>query len=140
MDATGAGILIGLLCIIGILVAWWRWARFSLEKAKEWPQSEATIETGGLEVVFSSRYGQIRLPVFAFSYVVNGEYYSGRFALKPYTVEYDESIIARMIGRKLPVCYGPLRPDQWVIPDEMIEGYKVEQKTGPHLIGLYPRE
>jgi len=49
-------------------------------------------------------------------------------------------LIDRMIGRKLVLCYDPARPDRWLIPDEMIDGYKVEQKMGPHLVGYYPSE
>jgi len=41
----------------------------------------ATIQTGALEVVTSTRFNAVRLPAFAFSYQVRGEYYSGRFAL-----------------------------------------------------------
>jgi hypothetical protein len=45
-----------------------------------------------------------------------------------------------MIGRKLIVYYDPAHPDRWLIRDEMIEGCKVEQKMGPHLVGLYPND
>jgi len=45
-----------------------------------------------------------------------------------------------MIGRKLIVCYDLAHPDRWLIPDEVIDGYKIEQKMGPHLVGYYPND
>jgi hypothetical protein len=140
MDAIGIGIIAMLLSSIVLLFAWWQWQARRVDKAKQWPKAEATIQTGAVEVVAKTRFGAIRLPVFAFFYQVRGEYYSGRFALAPYTVEYDESLMDRMIGRKLVVCHHPKHPDRWLIPDEMIDGYKVEQKMGPHLRGLYPSD
>lgn len=140
MDATGIGILLMVLSIPALLLVWWRWRLAKVEKAKQWPTTEATIQTGALEVVASTEFNTIRLPAFAFSYRVQGEYYSGRFALMPYAVEYDESLINRMIGRKLVVRYDPAQPEQWLIPDKMMDGYRVEQKMGPHLLDLYPRD
>ena len=139
MDATGLGILALLFCLVGLFIAWWRWQQIRVEKARQWPKTEATIESGELEVLASNRFESVRLPVFAFSYKVDGEYHSGRFALTPYSVSYDESIIVQMIGRKLTVCYNPADPEKWLIPDDAIEGYKVEQRMGPHLLGYYPR-
>ena len=111
MDAPGAVILAMLLCVATVLVLWWCWKLISVEKAKQqWPKTEATVQTGGLGAVASSRGAVVRLPAFAFSYHVSGEYYSGRFALMPYTIEYDDSIINRMIGQKLLVCYDPAHP------------------------------
>lgn len=140
MDATGIGILAIVLSVPVLILVWWGWQVGKVQKAKRWPKTEATIQTGSIEVVAQDRFNTVRLPVFAFSYLVRGEYYSGRFALMPYTVEYDESLTGRMIGHKLAVCYDPTHPDQWLIPDEMIDGYKIEQKIGPHLIGLHPRD
>jgi hypothetical protein len=140
MDATGIGILVAVLSIPILLLFWWRWQLAKVERAKQWPTTEATIQAGALEVVASTRFNEVRLPAFAFSYQVRGEYYSGRFALMPYTRSDDKSLIDRMIGRKLVVCYDPVHPDRWLIPDEMIDGYKVEQKMGPHLVGYYPRD
>ncbi len=140
MDATGMGILAMVLSLPLLLLVWWRWQKAKVAKAKQWPKTEATIQTGSLEVVAQTEFNKVRLPAFAFSYQVGGQYYSGRFALLPYTVEYDEKLIDRMIGRKLVICFDPSHPDRWLIPDEMIDGYKVEQKMGPHLNGLYPSD
>jgi hypothetical protein len=100
--------------------------------------TEATIESGQKEVVASARYGKIELPVFGFSYKVQGEYYAGRFALMPYITDPGDSLISRMIRTKLQIHYDPAEPSTWFIPDELIEGCRVEQKFDPHLISYPP--
>lgn len=109
-----------------------------LEQAEQWLPVEARIESGALEGTHES--GKILLPTFAFSYQVSGEYYSGRFSLMPKafpTTEILESIIDRLSGRKLLVRYQPAHPGVWFIPDEFIDGLKVEQKIGSHVIHDY---
>jgi hypothetical protein len=109
-----------------------------LEQAEQWLPVESRIESGALEGTHES--GKILLPTFAFSYQVSGEYYSGRFSLMPKafpTTEILESIIDRMSGRKLLVRYQPAHPEVWFIPDEFIDGLKVEQKIGSHVIHDY---
>jgi hypothetical protein len=101
--------------------------------------TEATIESGAMEAVAHARYGDVTLPVFAFSYVVDREYYSGRFALFPYITDPGESIFARMAGRKLQLHYDPRKPAEWFLPEELIEGCEVEQEIGPHWNNYYPK-
>jgi hypothetical protein len=50
--------------------------------AADWPETEATIRSAEMETV--DRVGHLGelLPFLAFSYVVDGEYYSGRFGLR----------------------------------------------------------
>jgi len=121
------------------VVVTWIWKSLLLRSAKTWPETEATVESGVFEVVETTRAGTITLPVFAFSYGVSGEYYGGRFSLLPYSNDVGESIIKMVVGRKLPVKYDPQHPEKWFIPVDLIEGYKVKQKMGPHLQHLYPR-
>lgn len=102
--------------------------------------TEATIEAGKLEAVQdSSVRSPIILPVFAFSYQFDGNYYSGRFSLSHLNTDANE-LIQRLTGQKLQVHCDPSSPDAWFIPQEYIEGCKVEQKMGPHVIALYPQE
>jgi hypothetical protein len=138
MDTTGIGILLMVMSVPALFLVWWRWQQAKVGKAKQWPTTEARILTGAIEVVHSTQFAKIRLPAFAFSYQVRGEYYSGRFALTPYTVEYDESLIDRMIGRKLVVCYDPAHPDRWLIPDEVIDGLQGRAENGPPPCWLLP--
>jgi hypothetical protein len=90
-----------------------------------------------LEEFATSRSSSVDLPVFAFSYVVDGEYYSGRFGLFA-RGDHADSLIREMVNRKLPVNYDPARPERWYIPNDMIEGCKVAQRI--HLFGIYPRD
>jgi len=130
---------IALLLLATVTVANWIYKAKKRSKARLWPLTEATIESGAMEAVAHSRYGDVTLPVFAFSYVVDREYYSGRFALFPYITDPGESIFARMAGRKLQVHYDPRKPAEWFLPEELIEGCKVEQEIGPHWNNYYPK-
>jgi hypothetical protein len=47
--------------------------------------------------------------------------------------------MVRMVDRKLNVRYDPEQPANWFIPDDIIEGCKVEQKMSSHLIRYYPK-
>jgi len=139
VDETGELIALGVLAVVAVVVAiatdWWRRQRKRVEETEAWPQAEATIESGRLE---ATAQGRVNVPTFAFSYQTAGKYYSGRFGLMPHTTDSD-SIIDRMIGRKLQVRYDPSRPEVWFIPDKVIEGCKVEQRMGPHVTGFYPK-
>ena len=110
-------------------------------KAQNWPSVEGTIESGQREMVADS--GSAILPVFAFSYQVAGEYYGGRFALRPYTTDptvTDPSFIEHMIGRKVRVNYNPVHPEEWFVANERVEGCRVEQKFGRDFINYAPRD
>lgn len=139
VDLTGLTILIGFLGGLSVVIGLWWWKRQrEVNRARQWPQTEATVESGEAEAVGGSEYSAARVPVFAFSYKVKGAYYSGRFALLSYTADPGESIYARMAGRKLQVHYDPRRPEAWFLSDTLIEGCKVEQKIGPHFNNYYP--
>ncbi|MGA3213167.1 MAG: hypothetical protein ABSD20_17835 [Terriglobales bacterium] len=129
-----------ILCLAVAFIGWWEWQRSRVKRTDGWPTAEATIESGAVELVHSSSDVGIRLPVFAFSYKAAGEFYSGRFALLPYIVDPGPSIVERMLDRKLLVRFDPNHPESWIIPDKLIEGCKVEQKVGPHLMHLYPTD
>ncbi len=106
--------------------------------AQNWPSVEGTIESGQREwVAGGAGPSTIILPVFAFSYQVAGEYYGGRFALRPYTTDptvADPSFIKHMIGRKVRVNYNPVHPEEWFVANERVEGCRVEQKIGRDFI------
>jgi hypothetical protein len=139
MDRIGVEILFAVLALIVALAAtmlwWWRKQERIVETAREWPVTEAIVQSGSLE---SATEGRVVLPAFAFAYHVGEEYYSGRFSLASYSRD-PETIIQQMVGRKLQIHYDPSRPEIWFIADERIEGCKVEQKIGPHVIAHYPR-
>jgi hypothetical protein len=136
MDSLIDIVVLAGLCVFLIS---WIWRRTRGKQAKNWPAIDAEIQTGAFEVLANSRYGQIELPVFAFSYQVGSRYYGGRFALRPYITDPGPSVVERMTGRKLQVRYNPQKPQEWFIADEYIEGCEVEQKFSTHLVNYEPR-
>ena len=140
MDETGVELMLGVLAVVamaaGIMTWWWLRQKRRVAITREWILTDATIESGALEPTIETR---AVLPTFAFSYQVAGEYFSGRFGLTPSNIGAQE-LIDRMTGRKVQLRYDPAQPEVWFIPDGQIEGCKVEQKIGPHVIGLYPRD
>jgi hypothetical protein len=123
---------------VAIFGLWWWKKQREIDGARQWPQTEATIESATIETYAGSRSGTVELPTFGFSYGVAGQYYSGRFSLMPYD-DPRESLLVRMAGRKLLVHYDPEHPEIWFISDAIIEGCKVQQKMGPRLVALYPK-
>ena len=129
------------ITVLGLVLAGlisWLWRRSRSKHAVHWPTAEASINSGSIEMVAHSRYGTLELPVFTFSYHVSGEYFGGRFALRPYITDPGASVVQRMIGRKLLVHYEPQQPSTWFIADELIEGCKVEQDLSPDLVNFKP--
>jgi hypothetical protein len=134
-------------CALAVAIAAWVISGYRdrklVREAAEWPTTEARVETGELESVHES--GKAVLPTFAFSYQAGGESYSGKFALLPKRAFFPtearhvfiESLIAGMIGRKMMIRCNPRQPEMWFIPDEMIDGCKVEQRIGFHMIRDY---
>jgi|SRR5580658_8360810 hypothetical protein len=138
-------VVVAATAILVAIVAWVI-SRHRLRKlaqeATEWPTTEATVQSGTRES--TQEDSRIVLPTFAFSYQISGEYYSGRFCLIPSTPfsgkAFIESLIKGLIGRKLLLRYDPQHPQVWFIPDEHIDGCKVGQKLGSHVLSLYPKD
>lgn len=91
--------------------------------------TEATIQQAEfIEFTSNSKGERAHLyPCFAFSYVVDGEYYSGRFGLAVEGEPADE-LAREMKDQKFEVSYKPIRPSEYYIPDELMHGYEVLQK------------
>ncbi len=70
-----------------------------------------------------------RLPWFDFSYVVDGEYYSGTFMLSAQG-DRANTLLKEMDGCKFGVCYDPTRPSRFWIAEETIEGCEVKFRSG----------
>jgi hypothetical protein len=92
--------------------------------ATDWPETEATIRSAGMELI--ERIGHIReeVPFFAFSYVVESEYYSGRFGLR---VPEDRapSLMREWIDTKIVLQYDPSQPSVFRLPDELpVDGFR----------------
>ncbi|MGH9560812.1 MAG: hypothetical protein ACRD3S_05090 [Terracidiphilus sp.] len=101
----------------------------------DWLDTEATIQDAVAERL--DRY--ISYPSFAFSYSVQGEYFSGMFFLKADEKQADE-LIKTLLQRKFPVQYDPDNPSAWYIENANMEGYEILQKLSadyPPDIGPY---
>lgn len=92
----------------------------------DWLETEATIQDAVVERL--DKYTSY--PSFAFSYSVNGEYFSGRFFLKANQEQSDE-LVKTLLSRKFPVQYDPSDPSAWYIAEAAIEGYEIIQRLSP---------
>ena len=111
-----------------------------LRRTRFWPKIWATIHSADMEVMELDSKTDIMLPCFTFSYVVADKEYSGRFSLFTNGEEEGESVAEKMIERKFELRYNPKRPSTWYIPDKKMTGYEVQQKMGPHMENLYPKD
>jgi len=118
--------LLALFVVLGVVVALiarlFRNAKRETE-AESWPCTEATVQSAGIETVGSGR-SAVELPCFAFSYVVGGEYYSGRFSLSGCD-DRSATLIRAMIDKKVTVSYDPNKPSSYCISERIIEGCAV---------------
>lgn len=100
-------------------------AKRRTRNAAEWPVTEATIQSGKMELVERIGHLRARVPFFDFSYLVEGECYSGRFGLR---MEEDSGtkLVREWVGTKIKVSYDPRRPDIFCVPDELsVDGFGI---------------
>ena len=90
-----------------------------------------------MEVVYHGRYSSRTLPCFAFTYVVKGDYYSGRFSLEA-DGQRAEELTRELVERKLNLLYDPGNPDSWFIPIRTFAGFTLHQRLEWGLGKLYP--
>ncbi len=120
-----------ILAIVAVAVALlYRFGRPYLKKRQtrnfaDWPDSEATVQSGNMELVERAGHFRERVPFFDFSYVVGGEYYSGRFGLRT-DEDRGNRLITEWIGTKVNVRYNPERPSVFYVPDELpVDGFRI---------------
>ena len=131
-----AVVLLG-ICALGGFIAWDKWKDKRIDRARCWPTTEATIQSADIERLGAGTRAPY-VPCFTFSYVVDGEYQSGRFALSAGDDRADE-LVKDMIGRRLSVNYDPENPSNFFIPDEIIEGCEIYQRINDGLDRPYPK-
>jgi hypothetical protein len=96
-----------------------------MKDAADWPETEAVIQSAAMELVERVGHLRERLPFFSFSYVVESEYYSGRFGLRV-PEDRASTLMREWINTKFAVQYDPKRPSVFSVPEEMsVEGFKV---------------
>lgn len=124
MDRNLPRLIIVLIAILVGLIGrfiYWRRMRGSID----WPETQATLQSGE-EGFVKQGYTSERLPFFDFSYVVNGEYYSGRFGLRV-TEDRTDELLRDLTDTKITIGYDPRHPSVFRLPDELsVEGFRVE--------------
>lgn len=135
-DATFAFWIIGSFVVAAAGILYWRIA-MRVRAARNWPVAEATIESAEMERVGIGRNAS-DLPCFAMSYVVKGQNYSGRFALRA-TGDRADELMRQMVSKKMAIHYDPTMPRGWYIPVETIGGCEVLQKLRPKLDSQEPK-
>jgi hypothetical protein len=99
--------------------------RRRLKDAVDWPETDATIQSGDMELVERVGHLRERLPFFAFSYLVDNEYYSGRFGLRV-PEDRASTLMKERVNTKITVRYDPKRPSVFSLPDEVaVDGFRV---------------
>lgn len=99
--------------------------RRQTKDAADWTETNATIQSAKMELV--ERVGHLRekLPFFDFSYVVDSEYYSGRFGLRV-PEDRASSLVREWVDTKITLRYDPIRPATFSIPNELsVDGFRV---------------
>ena len=95
------------------------------KSAADWPEAEATIHGGTMELIERVSHFRERVPIFQFSYVVDREYYSGRFGLRV-DEERGNTLVRELIGTKVKVRYDPERPATFFVPEELpVHGFRI---------------
>lgn len=95
------------------------------EEAKAWPTTSARGQDGEMRLL--SRYDQF--PCFTLSYVVNGEYYTGSFAL---SAEGDraDTLLRELIDKNVASRYDPNHPSKFYVSDKIVQGCEVKCPGG----------
>ncbi|HEY2472299.1 MAG TPA: hypothetical protein VGI45_31220 [Terracidiphilus sp.] len=96
--------------------------------AESWPTTEGTVRGTGMAAV--SRHDQ--LPWFDFSYVVDGEHYSGTFMLAA-DRDRANTLLREMDEKKFTLRYDPTQPSRFYVVDNAIEGCEVKFRSGAPL-------
>ena len=92
----------------------------------DWLETKATIQNAVVERIDKYRY----YPSFAFSYKVQGEYFSGKFFLDANEQE-SEELIKTLLNQEFPVQYDPNNPSAWYIAEATIASREIIQKLSP---------
>jgi hypothetical protein len=98
------------------------------EGIDSWLTTDGTVRGSAIAAV--SRYAQ--LPWFDFSYVVDGEYYSGTFMLSANRERADE-LLREMDQKRFQLSYDPARPSKFYITEQTIKGCEVKFRSGASL-------
>jgi hypothetical protein len=111
-------LILGFIVAVSIVIVR---SKMRAEESKSWPATVGTIQSGEMEIV-----GEVELPCFSFSYLVDGEYYSGRFALWA-SGERAGALIHELTDTKITIKYDPRRPSSFYLAERLIGGCGIAQ-------------
>lgn len=107
------------------LVVWhYRRAEPQDENTDTWPETEATIQS--VNKVIGSGRGSYPLDVGDFSYVVNGDYYSGRATISR-SFSAGNSQPRDLVDKKFQVRFNPREPDKYDLSQSDVGGFLLDQ-------------
>jgi hypothetical protein len=100
------------LVLVGAATGTWAW--FRTRHASSWPSAQGTV---GATEIGPSKDSNIRpwVAELVYSYVANGEYYSGRHRLRARTRRRAEARVEGWNGRMVVVRYSPDKHDLSVL-------------------------
>lgn len=91
----------------------------------DWLEAKATIQDAAVERLDKYTW----YPGFAFSYSVDGEYFSGKFFLIA-DQQQSEELVKTLLDLEFPIQYDPENPSAWYIAEKTIADCEIIQKLG----------
>lgn len=108
---------------LALLVVWLYRRAVPEENTDNWPVTEATIQSVG-RVIGSGR-GSYPFDVGDFSYIVNGEYHSGRATIsRSFSTGDDQP--KDLVNKKFQVRYNPRKPDKYDLSQADVAGFLLD--------------
>jgi len=114
------------LVFLTVVVVSLVWQKFGPDKTAAWPITEGMIQSVNTEIVYQGR-GSHADDVCDFSYVVNGDYYSGRLLVSRRSEEAQSAALTVLVNKKFPVRYNPRKPEKFAVVSVDLDGFCLGQ-------------
>ena len=115
--ALAVVVLLGALTSLGV---WFYRRAASEESAENWPTTEATIQSVGKAI--GEGKGSYPIDVGDFSYVVDGDYYSGRATISR-AFSAGDGRPKDLVNKKFQLRYNPRKPDKFDLSIADVSGF-----------------
>lgn len=131
LHRANASDVIGVIAVLAIAtpligLEFFRWLRF--RGGDSWPTTSGTIEVANVREV-RTRSSHYFIVEMAYSYRINGEYYSGRFT-KNFDSEAEAWDYAEAVkGHVAPVRYNPAKIGCSRVIDQNIDGFSLDRRA-----------
>ena len=116
-------VLFVLGAIAGIVV-WLMRQAARFDEAASWPETEGTIQSVSKVAIRAGR-ASVEIDVCDFSYIVNGEYNSGRLRVS-HSSSTGDSAPRNLINQKIRVRCNPQKPSEYLFPQQKVEGFLLD--------------